>query len=296
MAMNARRSIFEIYLDYVQYYGGSISVRSLLALGEELGLTTTAMRAALCRLGRQGWLRATTWEKQSFYALTDMGRERVEEAAPRIFTPHVGKWDGEWTILTYSLPEKLRPFRDRLRRELTWLGFGPLLPSVWISPRPIVELTLRHLAQRQLDSFVHLFRARHVSSLAYSELVQGCWNLKTVQRQYAKFTRHWEPAWREFQARFNAGDPPAESVCFASKMRLLHEYGKFLHIDPGLPSELLPASWPGTTAWQVFRECHLLLAERALNFFERHFHGPPQTELQQKQGREKALHNVYELA
>jgi phenylacetic acid degradation operon negative regulatory protein len=294
--MNARRAIFEIYLDYVQYYGGSIRLRSLLALGNELELSTTAMRAALCRLCRQGWLQATPWEKQSYYALTEMGRERVEEAAPRIFTPQVEKWDGQWTILTYSLPERLRPCRDRLRRELTWLGFGPLLPSIWISPHPAVELTLRHLAQRQLDGFVHLFRARHVNSLAHGDLVERCWNLKTVQRQYAKFTRHWEPAWHDFQARFKAGDPPAESVCFACKMRLLHEYGKFLHIDPGLPAELLPASWPGTTAWRVFRECYLLLAERALNFFEAHFQGLPQTEAQQTEGRQKALHNVYELA
>jgi phenylacetic acid degradation operon negative regulatory protein len=294
--MNARRAIFEIYLDYVHYYGGSIRLRSLLGLGHELGLTTTAMRAALCRLCSQGWLQASSWEKQSFYALTEMGRERVEEAAPRIFAPHAEKWDGQWTMLTYSLPEKLRPHRDRLRRELIWLGFGPLLPSVWISPRPVAELTLRHLGQRQLGGFVHLFRARHVNSLAYGELVEKCWNLKTVQRQYVKFARHWEPAWHSFQDRFNAGHPPDESVCFASKMRLLHEYGKFLHIDPGLPSELLPAGWPGTTSWRVFRECHFLLAERALNFFERHFQGPPETQPQQKEGRQKALHNVYELA
>jgi phenylacetic acid degradation operon negative regulatory protein len=294
--MNARRAIFEIYLDYVQYYGGSIRLRSLLALGNELGLSTTAMRAALCRLCRQGWLQATTWEKQSYYALTEMGRERVEEAASRIFSHHVEKWDGQWTILTYSLPEKLRSRRDRLRRELTWLGFGPLLPSVWISPRPVVELTLRHLAQRQLELFVHVFRARHVNSVAPSELVEKCWNLETGQKQYAKFTRHWEPAWHNFQARFNAGAPPAENVCFSSKMRLLHEYGKFLHIDPGLPSELLPAGWPGTTASRVFRECYLLLGERALNFFERDFQGPPRTETQEKQSRQKALHTGVELA
>lgn len=295
--MNARRAIFEIYLDYVQYYGGCIALRSLLALGQELKLTTTSLRAALCRLCSQGWLEASSLEKRSYYALTEMGRERVEEAAPRIFSPHVEKWDGQWTMLTYSLPEKLRPHRDRLRRELTWLGFGVLSPAVWISPQPIVELTLRHLAQRQLDRFVHVFRARHVNALTPGELVEKCWNLRTVQRRYTKFTQQWEPEWQKFQKRFAAGDPPAESVCFASKMHLLHEYGKFLHIDPTLPSELLPADWPGNTAWLVFRECHHLLAERALNFFETHFQGPPpQTAREQKkEGRQKALHNMYEI-
>lgn len=296
--MNARRAIFEIYLDYVQYYGGSIALRSLLALGQELKLTTTSLRAALCRLCSQGWLESATYDKRSFYALTEMGRERVEEAAPRMFTPQVEKWDGQWTILTYSLPEKLRPHRDRLRRELTWLGYGALLPAVWISPRAIVELTLRHLGQRELGSFVHVFRARHVNSLMPGELAEKCWNLKTVQRRYTKFTRQWEPEWQNLQKRFRTGEPPEESVCFSSKMHLLHDYGKFLHIDPGLPSELLPAEWPGNTAWRVFRECHHLLAERALNFFEAHFQGPPpQTEREQKkEGRQKALHNMYQMA
>jgi len=294
--MKARRAIFEIYLDYVQYYGGSIRLRSLLALGQELGLTTTAQRAALCRLCQQGWLQPANWEKQSYYVLTQMGRERVEEAAPRIFAPQLEPWDGQWTILTYSLPEKLRPHRDRLRRELNWLGFGSLLPSVWVSPRTPVELTLRHLTQRRLDTFVHVFRARHVRSTTPAELVQKCWNLKTVEKQYLKFTRYWQPAWQNLQARFRAGEPPGENVCFASKMHLLHEYGRFLHIDPGLPAELLPAGWPGTKAWHVFRDCHLLLAEKALNFFEAHFQGPPQTREEQKQGRQRALSNVYGLA
>jgi phenylacetic acid degradation operon negative regulatory protein len=292
--MNARRVIFEIYLDYVQHYGGSIRLRSLLRLGKELGLTTTAMRAALCRLCQQGWLESKLVEKQSFYALTTMGRERVEEAAPRIFTPHAEQWDGQWTILTYSVPEKLRAYRDRLRRELTWLGFGQLLPSVWITPRPVVDLAQRHLAMRDLGQYVHLFRARHVSTLAHTELIKKCWDLEAVQSQYAKFIGHWEPSWKTYQSRFNSGDPPAESRCFADKMRLLHEYGKFLHIDPGLPSELLPEAWLGATAWRVFREYYLLLAERALNFFEANFQGLPQAG-PVRPGRQKVLERVFEL-
>jgi phenylacetic acid degradation operon negative regulatory protein len=293
--MNARRTIFEIYLDYVQYYGGSIRLRSLLALGGELGLTTTAMRAALCRLCSQGWLQASTWEKQRFYALTAMGRQRVEEAAPRIFAPEVEQWDGQWTILTYSLPERLRSQRDRLRRELTWLGYGLLLPSVWISPRPIVDVTRQHLRQRKLDGFVQLFRARHVTSAVQDDIVSRCWDLKHAQKCYAQFTRRWEPEWRKLQASLSNGHGSAESICFASNMQLLHDYGKFLHIDPRLPSELLPAHWPGKNAFRLFRECHLLLAEKALNFFERHFHGPPQTRRQQLAGRQKALHQLYRV-
>ncbi len=294
--MKARRAIFQIYLDYVQHYGGSIRVRSLLRLCGELGCSAVAVRAALCRLSQQGWLERTTRQKQSFYSLTEIGRERVEETAPRIFAPHVEKWDGQWTILTYSLPEKLRQHRERLRRELIWLGFGSLTPATWIIPKPVVELTLRHLAARRLDKYVNLFRARHVNALANPELIQKCWDLDAVQVRYRDFIKTWEPVWRSDQVSFNAGQPPAENVCFAAKMRLLHEYGRFLYVDPGLPSELLPEGWVANDAWRVFRDCYFLLAERALSFFEKNFQGPPHTELEQREGHQKAMQSVLELA
>lgn len=293
--MKARRAIFEIYLDYVQHYGGSIRVRSLLRLCQELGFTAVAVRAALCRLSQQGWLERVTVAKQSFYSLTQMGRERVQEAAPRIFSPHVDTWDGQWTILTYSLPEKLRERRERLRRELIWLGYGPLTPATWIIPKPVVELTLRHLTERRLDRHVNLFRARHINSLANSKLVEQCWNLEVVQGRYRSFIKDWNPIWRSFQSHFNAGKPPDESVCFTSKMRLLHEYGRFLYVDPGLPSELLPKVWLANDAWRVFRDCYHLLAERALNFFEGNFQGLPGAEQAQREGRHKVMQSVLEL-
>jgi phenylacetic acid degradation operon negative regulatory protein len=294
--VKARRAIFEIYVDYVQHYGGSIRVRSLLRLCEELGFTGVAVRAALCRLTQQGWLERGSFQKQSYYSLSATGKERVEETAPRIFGPHTDKWDGQWIILTYSLPEKLRHLREQLRRELIWLGYGPLTPATWIIPKPIAELTLRHLALRRLDKYVNLFRARHINSLATVGLVSQCWDLGGVQKRYREFIKTWEPLWRAYQVSFNTGKPPAENICFVSKMRLFHEYSRFLYVDPGLPIELLPEGWLAAQAWRVFRNTYFLLSERALNFFESNFQGPPQTQAEQQEGRQKVMQGVVELA
>lgn len=293
--MKARRAIFEIYLDYVQHYGGAIRVRSLLRLCEELGFTSVAVRAALCRLSQQGWLERSKDQKQSCYSLSAMGKERVEEAAPRIFGPHADKWDGQWIILTYSLPEKLRHLREQLRRELIWLGYGSLTPATWIIPKPIVDLTLHHLALRRLDKYVNLFRASHTDPLANAKLVRQCWDLGKVHKRYREFIRTWEPLWRSYQVSFDAGNPPAENICFVSKMRLFHEYSRFLYADPGLPIELLPEGWLAGEGWRVFRNTYSLLAERALNFFESKFEGPPHTQAEQREGREKAMHSVLEM-
>lgn len=293
--VKARRAIFEIYLDYVQHYGGAIRVRSLLRLCEELGFTSVAVRAALCRLSQQGWLERGIYQKHSYYSLSVAGRERVEEAAPRIFRAQPEKWDGQWIILTYSLPEKLRHLREQLRRELIWLGYGSLTPATWIIPKPIVELTLRHLALRRLDKYVSLFRARHINSLANAELVRQSWDLGGVQKRYREFIRTWEPLWRSYQSRINSGNPPAENVCFVSKMRLFHQFSRFLYVDPGLPLELLPEGWLAGEAWCVFRNTYFLLSERALNFFESKFEGPPHTQAEQREGRQKAMQSVFQL-
>ncbi len=40
----------------------------------------------------------------------------------------------------------------------------------------------------------------------------------------------------------------SDADCFAERTNLVHEYRKFLFIDPGLPKELLPSKWNGNHA------------------------------------------------
>jgi len=118
----------------------------MLRLTSELNISANATRAALCRLVKQGWLQRNKIEGRAVYLLTPLGRERLEEVRPRIFSSRHSDWDGQWTILTYSVPERLGHHRDRLRRELEFLGFGSMTPSTWISPNALVDITLRHLS------------------------------------------------------------------------------------------------------------------------------------------------------
>jgi len=283
--LNAKRTIFELYFDYIQHFGSSITPRSILRFTSELGISPNAARAAICRLAKQGWVHRVTDGKQAFYALTPAGRERLEEIRPRIFSLRRSTWDGQWTILTYSVPERLASHRDRLRRELTFLGFGSLTPSTWISPNPLVEVTLRHLSLRNLDQYVHLFRARQASPQPQSALIRRCYNLDIVQSRYARFIK----SWRVHRKKISATNRPSDSACFVAKMRLLYDFGDFLYLDPFLPSELLPPGWLGDEAWRLFRDSYLLLVEPALAFFESCFEGPPRTREEQREGRLRAL-------
>jgi phenylacetic acid degradation operon negative regulatory protein len=292
--MKAQRAIFELYFDYVQHYGSSIRVRPLLKLTSELGLSKNACRAALCRLAKEGWLeRGTAARQGSYYALTPVGRERITEAWPRVFAPPNQNWDGHWTVLTYSNPKALQHHRSRLRRELTWLGFGLLTSSTWVSPNPIVAMTLRHLSIRKLESHIHIFRARQFSSQAPAVLIQRCFALKNIEESYRRFINRWAPLQKDFSLQLSSSAPPSDNLCFATKMQLLYEYGEFLYIDPFLPVELLPRDWPAQQAWSLFRDFYLLLQEPALKFFEECYEGPRSLAEVQRLGKQRAIEHAF---
>ncbi|UOF89285.1 hypothetical protein LSG31_15430 [Fodinisporobacter ferrooxydans] len=49
----------------------------------------------------------------------------------------------------------------------------------------------------------------------------------------------------------------------------VHEYRKFLFIDPRLPEEVLPSDWIGEEARSFFRKYHQFLSPLAEKFFYR---------------------------
>ncbi|HYM90190.1 MAG TPA: PaaX family transcriptional regulator C-terminal domain-containing protein, partial [bacterium] len=67
----------------------------------------------------------------------------------------------------------------------------------------------------------------------------------------------------------------SDAACFAEKILLVHEYRKFLFVDPGLPQALLPSDWPGWDAARVFRDVYQTLEAPAARFFADAFEPPP---------------------
>ena len=49
-------------------------------------------------------------------------------------------------MVIYAVPEESRAERDRVRRTLTWHGFGPLAAATWISPHPRLDTVRGALA------------------------------------------------------------------------------------------------------------------------------------------------------
>ncbi len=241
--MNARSALFDLYGDHLRTRGGQARIASLVALMAPLGITPPAVRTAVSRMVKQGWLRPVRISGAAGYALTPRAEHRLDNAAARIYrTTNNDEWDGYWHLVIPERPVD-RARRERLRSGLAYLGYAPLGDGTWLAARPSPELdALLESEHITAEGFL----ARHQDD--DTALIRRAWDLDAVGRSY----RRWLAEAKELLASLPPA--PADEEAFAVRSKLVHEWRKFLFTDPGLPRALLPAHWPGDEAAAFFNE------------------------------------------
>ncbi|MBV8529811.1 MAG: GntR family transcriptional regulator [Candidatus Eremiobacteraeota bacterium] len=256
--------IFTLYGDMVHRRegDGSLWIGSLIDLMASFGVSPAAVRQAVSRMTRQGWLVARRRGNRAFYSVTERGRRRIDELSPRIYGPVI-EWDGRWRLLTYAIGEANRKRRERLRKELSALGWAQLSPSTWISPND--SLAAAREAARATGTLdgVNLFSSEYAGPLSDREMLERCWDVVEIASAYRDFIARYEAALRRERDRRDLSDERA----LVERLWLVHDYRKFAYTDPGLPSELLPAHWPGTSAAALFREFYAVLDAKSQRYF-----------------------------
>lgn len=255
--------VFSLFGEYLLDRPGPIWVGSLIELLAPFDLSENAVRTALSRTARNGWLETERHGRNSYYALSARGRRLLEEGAERIHhPPRDEQWDGRWTLIEYSIPEEERAFRDRLRDRLLWLGCGSLGGGVWLSPHP-VEIPVREAAaELGLETHVEVFRADHVGFSDRNGLVRKAWDLSAIDARYAEFVQRHRPHYFRSRLAVVQGSLSPEEA-FVRCLELVHEYREFPSIDPFLPQALLSDDWSGERAALLFERYHALLREPA---------------------------------
>lgn len=268
--LNTRSMIFTLYGDYIRHYGNEIWIGSLIRLLKEFGHNEQSVRAAISRMNKQGWVQSRREGNKSYYFLTPIGVDRMEEAAKRIFKLSPEEWDGKWRMLIYSIPEEKRNVRDELRKELVWSGFGTISNSCWISPNDLKKQVFALLDKYDIHEHVHYFLSEYKGPEENNKLVQECWNIAEINQKYEEFLGFYRKKYEADKVKIQNGQM-SDADCFVERTKLVHEYRKFLFSDPGLPQELLPDKWLGGMAAELFADYYRELAEPASLFFERVF-------------------------
>jgi phenylacetic acid degradation operon negative regulatory protein len=255
--------IFTLYGDYLRHRGGEAWTGSLIELLSLFDLSAQAIRSTLSRMLSKGWLKSRRTSRYSYYSLTPKCIQLLEEGEKRIFHPRSDSWDGQWHLLTYSIPETKRHLRRRLRRRLLWLGFGSLNHATWISPRDLQSEVQVILDDLNLHTHVEFFTGSHRGFTSDVEIVAKCWDLERLNRYYADFIDRYEPHFKEHKLRLNACELLDAKECFIQRFMLLHEYRASPYVDPNLPLDLLPDDWLGGIAANLFQTYRDHLVEGA---------------------------------
>ena len=263
-----RAATLTLYGDYVLPRDGKIGIGSLVRLLSNFGLSEQAIRSAVSRMCRSGLLKAKRGNRKSYYSLTSEGHSLLTEGAQRIFRRKTAHWDGNWNIVTYSIPESLRRSRDRLRIELGWLGYGPLGEATWISPHDRTKEVRNLLRKFDIEEYVNIFSAQHREGVDPKKIVARCWDLDKIHQKYTDFLKAYRPKLEGHRQRLEAGETIEPSECFVARFNLIHEYRKLPFFDPDLPLELLPENWLRPEAAALFKEYRGLLTEQADEYFD----------------------------
>lgn len=247
--MRARSYLFTLYMEYL-YPDNRAWVGDLIRWMELLEFSEPAVRAAVSRSVKRGWIIPEREGRKAYYKLSPRVAWQVENIRERLYT-YGSAWDGKWRILVYAVPEAKRTVRDRFRNELILLGYGTPAPGVWISPNGSLQAARDLVGFYGLQNYVELFEAERISKTNPLELIEKSFDLGAAQVRY-----------RAFLAQDNPKPKSAEEA-FVRLTRMIHEARKNLFLDPGLPPELTPSGFLGTRAKERFLELYGELSLKA---------------------------------
>lgn len=217
--------IVTIFGDMAQDAGDEISGAAISAITELMGIKPAAMRVALHRLRKDGWIESVRDGRISRYHLSDHGRAESASASGKIYGDRTSTAT-DWRLVV--LPPLNHDERSRAERKLLALDYAPIAPAIFLGSRPFEGLGLDPFAlDVRWDSVPGWLK----SALASQELTEAydllCERLETV----GDLLKHEIPS------------SPLEIVTL--RTLIVHHWRRLVLRHPELPAQFYPDDWPG---------------------------------------------------
>lgn len=240
---------------------GEISSGELLEVAKKFGLSSDAVRAAANRMARAGLLtKAGRGRGNLRYSVGPQGQVLIEQFIARTLRWLMTlegqlTWDGNWLVVTFSIPEGQRSKRDAFRTRLTEMGFGLLSSSVWISPLNQEAEVTNLIQELDLAGQVTLLHCQRVWMLGVEsagEMAYRVWGLEALEARCRDFNRHAEALLESLERIKHGEDVDADALFFQALDLQGELFDIILAEDPCLPAELLPPDWPVQRTHELF--------------------------------------------
>lgn len=217
--------IITIFGDCIQPRGGRAAMTELQALTDRLGIEGGALRTAMSRLAKDGWVERDREGRNSFYALTPLGQAT-------------------------SLPATRQIYRARFTAAGPWTLAISAAPPDPAADTPTLEVT-RQVRIIGADRAEHHCNAGdlvlHGAPDTIPDWVRTAAISPPLTEGYAALAEMLDA----LDAGALAELPPLEAL--AMRVLLIHFWRRLALRHPAPPEGLIDADWPGQT-------CHAAMA------------------------------------
>ncbi len=219
--------IVTIFGDLARAEGAEISGPVLSALTRRVGVRPEAMRVALHRLRKDGWIETRRDGRVSHYQLTDQGRQESERATGRIYAAAPTE-PQRWHLLIARPLESAA--RHRLEARLEAGGHVPLAPGIWLGAEG---------AELPEGLFVLSGEAPLVPDWLRAQLMP-----EALADAYAGFNAKLD----KVEAALARSEDLSALERAALRVLIVHGWRRLVLRHADLPDRFFPADWQGAQA------------------------------------------------
>ncbi|WP_455430597.1 hypothetical protein [Paractinoplanes durhamensis] len=191
--MQPQTLMLMLFGTYALDQGVSLGAGSVIEVLGRAGVSTHATRSTLSRMVGRDLLERHPVGRKMYFGLTERSTTILRDGRARIWQDGAvnDRWDGTWTLLSFSLPESMQRERHDLRSRLAWAGFGPVQGGLWIAPGDVPAQQI--VAELGLAAHARVFRqARADDTTDIAALIADAYDLTEVAARYQDFLDRWD--------------------------------------------------------------------------------------------------------
>lgn len=207
-----------VFGELAQDKGARISGLLLRHISERIGIKPEAMRVAIHRLRKDGWIDSQRTGRNSAYFLTEWGRAQSALASPRIYASHPAA-DEAWLVLT-------NPAQQQQIDDAT---------GAWMS----ANLLVTSQAPGHPDAFV--------TPLAPDKQLPDWMTSKVCDAQTLQMSHAFSAALVALKSRLDETPNLSSLEIAALRVLLVHSWRRIVLKAPVLPDYVFPKDWCGST-------------------------------------------------
>lgn len=241
--------IVTIFGDLAQEEGDSIGGAVISAITGAMGIKPAAMRVALHRLRKDGWIESMRDGRVSRYCLSAYGRAESAAASGRIYGE--AERPRQWKVV--ALPQLAQAARSSVDRALAESGYEGIAPGVFIGTG-------------QLPSLPH-----------EPFVFEGAWRSVPDWLKQAAASPELAEAYRLLADQLQGtrdlvlrAPPDSPLGVVTLRTLIVHQWRRIVLRHPALPDAFRPEGWPGTQCRELVAELLQRLPRPSLDALETH--------------------------